>query len=156
MWRKVALAAAACFSVIGCASGGTSPAQAPAPAVATQTGQSTVFGAAASDYALVSIDGHRLPFTPPAAGDVALPPTQIESGTLSLQLSGAFVMSTTYREIKASDGRSFDTKFSGSCAPDGREFRMFWDGGGDTQLSISGDTVIVNNGGLLFRYLKRR
>jgi hypothetical protein len=32
---------------------------------------------------------------------------------------------------------------------------MFWDGGGDTQLAISGDTVTVNNGGILFRYVKR-
>jgi hypothetical protein len=32
---------------------------------------------------------------------------------------------------------------------------MFWDGGGDTQLSISGDTVTVNNGGTIFQYLKR-
>ena len=156
MWQKLALAAAACIPIIGCATGGAPGGQAPAPAVATQTGQSGVFGMAASDYTLVSIDGHRLPYTPTTVSDAALPPTEVVSGTLSLQTSGAFSISTRYRETKASDRRSFDSKFSGSCAPDGDAFRMFWDGGGDTQLSISGDTVMVNNYGMLFRYLKSR
>jgi hypothetical protein len=154
MWQKLALAAAACIPIVGCASGGTSTAQAPAPAVATQTGQSSLFGAAASDYSLVSIDGHRLPYSPQRTSDAALPPTEVVSGALTLQPSGAFVISTSYREIKF-DRRLFDTRFSGACAPDGDAFRMFWDGGGDTQLSISGDTVQVNNAGIVFRYLKR-
>jgi hypothetical protein len=155
MWQKLGIAAAACISVIGCASGGGNTAQAPAPAVATLSGQSNLFGAAASDYTLLSIDGHRLPYAPQKASDTSLPPTEIVNGALTLQPSGAFVISTSYRELKSSDRRLFDTRNSGACAPDGDAFRMFWDGGGDTQLSISGDTVIVNNGGTLFRYLRR-
>ena len=158
MWQKLGIAAAACISVIGCASGGASggasSAPAPAPVVATQSGQSNLFGAAASEYTLLSVDGHRLPYAPQGASDAALPPTEIVNGALTLQSSGAFVISTSYRELKTVDRRLFDTRFSGACAPDGNAFRMFWDGGGDTQLSISGDTVIVNNSGSLFRYLK--
>jgi hypothetical protein len=157
MWQKLALAAAACIPIIGCASGGPSsaPAPFPVPAVTTQVGQSSLFGSAASDYALVSIDGHRLPYAPPVASDVALPPTEVVSGALRLQANGAFVISTSYRELKGFDRRLFDTKFSGACAPDGDAFRMIWDEGGDTKLSISGDTVSVNNAGMLFQYLKR-
>jgi hypothetical protein len=158
MWQKLALAAAACIPIIGCASGGTNTsqsAQEPAPAVATLTGQSSLFGAAASDYALVSVNGHRLPYAPEVAGDAALGPTEVLGGTLTLQPNGVFSMSTTRRDTKPAGQRSFDSKSSGACAPDGEAYRMFWDGGGDTQLAISGDTVTVNNGGTIFRYLKR-
>src|SRR6478752_3557160 len=108
MWQKLALAAAACIPIIGCASGGASTsqsAQEAAPAVATVTGQSSLFGAAASDYALVS-------------------------GALTLQPNGVFSMLTTHRDTKPAGQRSYDSKFSGACAPDGDGYRMFWDGGG--------------------------
>jgi hypothetical protein len=118
------------------------------------TGQSSLFGAAASDYALVSVNGHRLPYAPEAGSDAGLGPTEIVSGALTLQPNGVFSMSTTHRDPKPS-GQRYDSKFSGACAPDGDGYKMFWDGGGDTQLAISGDTVTVNNGGTLFRYIKR-
>ena len=160
MWQKIALAAAAVLPLVGCASGGAGTAQPPVvwpvPAVAMQSGQSSIFGTAASDYTLLSIDGHRLPFAPAATSDAALPPAEVISGTLTLQPNGTFSMSTWYREAVSSGQRLFDNKSSGSCAPDGVGFRMFWDGGGDTQLSISGDSITVNNSGMLFRYLKRR
>jgi len=158
MWQKLALAAAACIPIIGCASGGASTSQSakePAPAVATVTGQSSLFGAAASDYALVSVNGHRLPYVAEVARDGPLGPTEILGGSLTLQPNGVFSMLTTHRDTKPAGQRSYDSKFSGACAPDGDGYRMFWDGGGDTQLAISGDTVTVNNGGTLFRYLKR-
>ncbi len=158
MWQKLALAAAACIPIIGCASGGTStanPSQAAAPAVATLTGQSSLFGAAASDYNLVSVNGHRLPYSPEVGNDASLGPTEIVSGALTLQPNGAFSMSTTHRDLKPAGQRAFESKSSGACAPDGEAYRMFWDGGGDTQLAISGDTVTVNNAGMLFRYVKR-
>jgi hypothetical protein len=158
MWQKLALVAAAAIPLVGCASGSVSTVAQPsvqAPAVATQSGQSNVFGAAASEYALVSIDGHALPYAP-ASGDAALAPTVVISGTLTLQANGAFAITTKYREAKTQGERLFDGKSSGSCAPDGNGFRMYWEGGGDTGLTVSGDTATVNNAGVLYRYLKRR
>ena len=155
MWQKLALAAAACLPIIGCATGGAGTLQLPPLPVISFQGESGVFGAAASDYTLLSIDGHRLPYAPTIASDATLPPTEVISGVLALQTNGAFSMSTWYREPEPTGQRLFDNKSSGSCAPDGDAFRMFWDGGGDTKLAISGDTVTVNNGGVLFRYLKR-
>ena len=157
MWQKLAFTIAAAMPLAGCASSiGAGPSAAPAPAVTMQAGQSNLFGAVASDYALVSVDGHALPYTPRAASDVSLLPTEIVGGTLTLRANGAFTIATTYRELKSTGLHSFDSKFSGACAPEGDAYRMFWEGGGNTQLAISGDTVMVNNGGVLFRFLKAR
>jgi hypothetical protein len=162
MWQKIALATAAVLPLVGCASGATGSAaqpmgQAPVPVVAVQSGQSNMFGAAARDYVLLSIDGQRLPYAPTVARNVALAPAEVVSGTLTLQPNGAFSIATFYRDTKPqkNDG-GFDIKYSGICAPEGDAYRMFWEGGGDTQLAISGDTVTVNNSGVLFRYVSRR
>jgi hypothetical protein len=118
-----------------------------------QAGQSNVFGAAGT-FSLVSVDGHALPYAP-ANGDAALAPSVFLSGSLTLQLNGAFSISTTYQEPAARGDRLVLGKFSGSCAPDGDGYRMYWDGGGDSQLTVNGDTAIVNNYGTLLRYLKQ-
>jgi hypothetical protein len=161
MWQKLALVAAAAIPLVGCAGGSVSTVaqpsvQATAPPVAIQNGQSDVFGAAASEYVLVSVDGHALPYAPSASGDAAIVPTEVISGTLALQTNGAFSIATTYREARIQGARVYDGKGSGACAPDGDGFRMYWEGGGDTGLTVSGDTVSVNNNGVLYRYLKRR
>lgn len=161
MWQKITLATAAVLPLVACASGTTGSAaqplgQGPVPVVAVQSGQSTIFGAAARDYALLSIDGHRLPYAPAAGRDVALASAQVVSGTLTLQPNGAFSIATFYRDTKQQNGGAFDITSGGICTPQGDGYRMVWDGGGDTQLAITGDTVTVSNNGLLFRYVSRR
>lgn len=160
MWQKMAVLAAVALPVIGCAGGvagvgSQPPVSSPAPAVTTQSGQSNIFGSVARDFTLVSIDDHALPYALPNASDVALPPTEVMAGTLRLEPNGAFSIATTYREAKSPDRRGFDTKATGLCAPDEDGYHMYWDGGGDSQLVISGDTVRVNNSGVIFRYIKR-
>ena len=103
MWQKLAISVAVVMPLIGCAgsintSGG---AVAPAPAVATQAGQSSVFGDAASTYTLFSVDGRTLPYAR-ASHEAGLAPAVILSGSLLLQPNGVFSMSTTYREALAS------------------------------------------------------
>jgi hypothetical protein len=158
MWHKMALTTAVALSVAGCASGagGTaSQASAPAPAVTPQSGQSSIFGASASDYTLVSINGHALPYAAPAKGDASLQSMEVVSGTLDLAANGEFSISTRYRDATAPGGHDVDNKFSGSCTPEGHGYHMFWDGGGDSQLEISGDSVTVDDGGVHSRYVKQ-
>lgn len=160
MWAKLAVAAAAVATLAGCNGGtvgGTRPtASGPAPAVVTQTGASTVLAAVASSYALVAIDGHALPYAKVSSDAQAPAATQVIGGTLDLHADGTFTMSTKYRATEASGVRLFDGQFGGACAPYGDGFRLYWNGGGETALTASGDTVTVDNNGTLFRYLKQR
>jgi hypothetical protein len=157
MWQRLAFAAAAVMPLIGCAgsisTGGI--AAAPAPAVATRAGQSSVFGDAASMYTLFSVDGRSLPYAR-VSRDAGLVPAVILSGTLSLEANGVFAMSTTYREALAQGERVYEGKLTGACAPNGDGFRMFSDDESEAQLSVSGDTAIVTSNKMSFRYLKRR
>jgi len=160
MWARLAFAAAIVTTLAGCNGGtvgGTRPAaSAPAPAIVTQTGASTVLAAVASSYALVAIDGHALPYSQVSSDAQAGVATQVISGTLDLRADGTFMMTTKYRATEASGVRLFDGQFGGACAPDGDGYRLYWNGGGETALTASGDTVTVNNNGTLFRYLKQR
>jgi len=156
MWQKLAISVAVVMPLIGCAgsintSGG---AVAPAPAVATQAGQSSVFGDAASTYTLFSVDGRTLPYAR-ASHEAGLAPAVILSGSLLLQPNGVFSMSTTYREALASGERVYEGKLTGACARSGDGFRMYADDESEAQLSVSGDTAIVTSNGMTFRYLKR-
>ena len=154
MWQKLALTVAAVMPLIGCAGSVNTGAAAPAPAVATQAGQSNVFGDAASSYALVSVDGQTLPYARPTRDAGA--PAVILSGTLLLQPNGVFSMSTTYREALPQGERVYEGKLTGACAPNADGFRMYSDDESEAQLSVSGDTAIVNSNKMVFKYLKRR
>jgi hypothetical protein len=122
----------------------------------TQTGVSNGLAAVASTYTLVAIDGHALPYARVSAEGPSPSPTQVISGTLVVQPSGTFTMSTKYRATEPQGVRLFDGQFGGACAPYGDGFRLYWNGGGETALTASGDTVTVDNNGTLFRYLKQR
>jgi len=156
----LALAAVVLSTVVGCTgavgAGARSSASAPAPATVTQTGVSNGLAGVASVYALAAIDGHALPYARVYTKDPAASVTQVVSGTLDLKPDGTFSMSTKYRAVEAQGERLFDGQFNGACAPDGDGYRLYWNGGGETALSVSGDTAIVNNDGILFRYLRRR
>jgi hypothetical protein len=160
MWAKLALAAAAVTTLVGCygsTSGTTAQpvASAPAPTTITQTGANGL-AAVASTYTLVAIDGHTLPYARSYSKGPVPSPTQVLSGTLSVQANGTFAMSTKYRAVERQVERVFDGQFTGACAPDGNGFRLYWDGGGETALNVRGDTATVDNDGVLFRYLRQR
>lgn len=160
MSPRSALAAAAVITLVGCTGAvgsATRPtASAPAPATMTQAGASNGLAAVASTYTLVAIDGHILPYARTNKDATTAARTEVVSGTLDLQPDGTFAMSTKYRAVEANGERLFDGKFNGACAPDGDRYRLYWNGGGETALTVSGDTATVDNNGTLFRYLKGR
>jgi hypothetical protein len=161
MWAKLALAATAVTTLVGCNGGGAGTAarpaaSTPAPATVTQTGVSNGLAAVASTYSLVGVDGHALPYARVSSQDAGSSPTQVVSGTLDLHADGTFLISTKYRATEPQGVRVFDGQFGGACAPDGDAYRLYWNGGGETALTASGDTVTVNNDGTLFQYVRQR
>lgn len=110
----------------------------------------------ASTYTLVAVDDHALPYSRTDRNDATTTPTQVVSGTLDLKADGTFTMSTTYRAVDEQGERLFDGRFNGACAPDGDNYRLYWNGGGETALTVSGDTLTVNNDGTRYKYLRRR
>jgi len=159
MLAKLAVAAAAAMTLAGCSGTAVGTAAQPvarASAPAAQTNVSNGLAAVASTYSLVAIDGHALPFAPAYMKGQGSSVTQVVSGTLTLQANGTFAVATKYREVEAKGVRLYDGKFGGSCAQDGDGYRMFAEGGGETVLTVSGDTATVDNEGILFRYLRQR
>ena len=160
MWPRLALAAAVATTLVGCTGGaaGTAarPNDVPAPVTVTQSGVSNGLAAIASTYKLVAVDGHVLPFAAQRAKGSDTPLTEIISGTLNVERDGTFALLTTYRAMEVSGQRTLDGKFTGVCAPAGDGFRLFWEGGGETALTMKGDTVTLNNNGVIYRYLRRR
>lgn len=160
MWAKLALAAAAASALVGCY-GPPSPAaqpvvSAPTPSTVVQSGVAKGIAAVAATYTLVSIDNHALPYARVYTKGPVPSPTQVVSGTLTVQPNGTFSMSTKYRAVEPQGERFFEGQFTGACAPDGDAFRLYWDGGGETALSVRGDTAVVTNDGVHFQYLRNR
>src|SRR5690348_17284239 len=104
MWRKLALAAAAAMPLAGCASGAAGTGGQPiahSSFTVQPAAETKPLASVASDYTLIAVDGHALPYAPPAGGDATLPPNEVVGGTLSLLANGGFTITTRYRETKA-------------------------------------------------------
>jgi hypothetical protein len=161
MRRRLLVGATVAATVVGCTSAGivrsTAGTIVPGPPTTTvvQTGASNGLYAIAGTYALLAVDGHTLPYSPPAK-DAGTASTQILSGTLTLSINGTFALTTSYRALDNSGEQKFEGQFTGACARDGDDYRLFWEGGGETAMKASGDTLTVDREGVLFRYLKRR
>jgi len=160
MRARLAIGATIVAAVVGCSSGitrSTARTIEPGPTTTTvvQTGTSNGLYAVAGTYGLLSIDVYALPYGPPAK-DASFVPTQIVSGTLTLNVNGTFAVATTYRTVDDRGERRFDGQFNGACARDGEGYRLFWDGGGESAVKASGDTLVIDREGLQYRYLKHR
>lgn len=109
-------------------------------------------------YALALIDGHALPFAPAHAGRPANAPPMPEvlSSTLVVRPDGSFIMAMSYRAKAGGVERYFDNPFSGSCTAEGGAYVAQWDEAGRTPLTLKGDTLLLDNEGTIFAYLKRR
>jgi hypothetical protein len=137
MSLKVSVAALVLAGVLGCASGGTTntpSGAAPAPAPVS-------LATLAGEYALVSIDGHAVPYAPSA----------VKSGSFVVSSTGTFHLETIYDR-----GELGEYSASGTCYTEGEEVKMAWDGGGLTNLALRGDTVLLKREKTLYAYLRKR
>jgi hypothetical protein len=73
---------------------------------------------------------------------------------LVVRTNGTFQVETNY-DTKGDTRDNSSYKFSGTCFSAGTVVRMVWDGGGQTDLRLRGDTIVVNNQGTAFSYLRR-
>src|SRR5512146_3019626 len=151
MFWKLGLAASTLACIVGCSS--ARPTSEPTPSAATAGGTLSL-ESIAGQYRLVAIDGHALPFAPAKKGDAANTESwTVVGGTLLVRPNGTFQVETNYdTKGDARDNSSY--KFSGRCFTAGTVVRMVWDGGGQTDLRLRGHTVVVNNQGTAFSYLR--
>ena len=148
MSTRPVIAAAALALLVGCA-GGTSQSSrtsGPAPQSSPHT-----LASIAGDYRLVAVDGKAIPFAQPSRARDAADAWPVVAGKLVLRPDGTFLMETTY-DTNADGARSF--AFKGSCFGAGDAFSMVWDGGGQTPLTIRGDTVVISKQNTRFSYLR--
>ena len=149
MSTRPVIAAAALALLFGCAGGTSQSSRTSGP---TLRGSPHTLASIAGDYRLVAVDGRAIPFAQPSRSrDAAEASWPIVAGKLVLRPDGTFLMETTY-DTNADGARSF--AFKGSCFGAGDAFSMVWDGGGQTPLTIRGDTVVINKQNTLFSYLR--
>ncbi len=98
-------------------------------------------------YRLVNIDGHELPYTPSHEGGAP----QVVASTLTLNADGTFRMSMSYG---TTPGNSISRDFSGTYTSEGAVLNMLWKGAGKTTATFQGNTLTLNNEGILFAYQK--
>ena len=87
---------------------------------------------------------------------MAPPGPEVLAGTLRLRADGTFLMAMSYRSLPNGTQRFFVLPFSGSFGPVGGDYMMTWDGAGRTPVSVRGDTLFLNNEGMVFAYRRGR
>ena len=95
-------------------------------------------------YALVSVDGNKVPCTLQHEGHTMT----INSGSFSINADG-----TCSRKI-ALAGRDAAIEVKATYTRDGQKLTMQWQGAGRTIGSVEGDTFTMNNEGMVFAYRK--
>ena len=148
---KIGLAASTLACVVGCSA--ARPSSEPTP-TASAAASPLSLESIAGQYQLVAIDGRALPVAPAKKGDAANTESwTVVGGTLLVRPNGTFQVETNY-DTKGDTRDNSSYKFSGTCFTAGSVVRMVWDGGGQTDLRLRGDTVVVNNQGTAFSYLR--
>lgn len=99
-------------------------------------------------YTLVSVDGHALPYSPYHEGQQS---PRIIAGSIKLREGGAFVSSMSFSRPV---GGPMIRQFEGTYVKEGDDYLLRWEGAGQTQVTIEGDTLTMNNEGNLFVYPK--
>jgi hypothetical protein len=98
-------------------------------------------------YSLVTINGNALPFTPPHEGGAP----EIRSSTFTLIADGTFSLTMTYG---MPSGEVISRDFSGTYTRGGSVFSFQWTGAGSTTATLEGNTLTMNNEGVLYGYRK--
>jgi hypothetical protein len=110
-------------------------------------------------YMLVSIDGHAVPYAPPREPDRpadAPPPPTIAASIFTVLPDSTFRMTMTYRMGPPGAERVSEGQFSGTYVREGAGYTFAWKNAGQTPVTLRGDTLTVNNEGMLFAYVRQR
>jgi hypothetical protein len=101
----------------------------------------------AGTYTLLSIDGNKLPWTPPHEGGAP----EVRSSTFTLNADGTFNSTMSYG---MPSGVSSSRKFSGTYARTGDRLDFQWNGAGRTSAAYEGDSFTMTNEGVAFAYTR--
>lgn len=114
--------------------------------------------AIAGTYVLVSIDGHPVPYAPPREADRpadAPPPPTIAGSTFTVNADSTFQLTMSYRMGPPGAERATEGQFSGTYVRQGDGYNFTWKNAGQTPVALRGDTLVLNNVGMLFAYLRQ-
>jgi hypothetical protein len=109
-------------------------------------------------YALVSIDGHKLPHAPmhPGRPADAPPPPVVVGSIFTIKGDSTFQQTMSYRITQGGAERVVDGQFSGTYLPEGTGYVFTWTNAGRTPVMLRGDTLVLNNAGMVFTYYRQR
>ena len=99
-------------------------------------------------YTLATINGNKLPFTPPHEGGAP----EVQSGAITLNADGTFTSTMAYR---LPGGRDGSRDFSGVYTRSGAVFRLEWKGAGVTPATLETNTLTIDNEGMKCAYRKQ-
>lgn len=107
-------------------------------------------------YTLLTIDGHTLPHAPdhPGRPADAPPPPSVVVSVLTVSADSTFAMTMRYRMGEGTTAREIDRDFSGTYAWQDTTYVFAWAGAGRTAVALRADTLVLNNEGMLFTYVK--
>jgi hypothetical protein len=145
MYARIGSSAVMLAFVVGCAG---SKAATPRDMAVSPASASLTIAATEGKYTLATVDGYALPHAPRAAGTSA---RQVMSGSFLLNANGTFRLETIYGADAATTAAA-----TGSCYIEGNEVKMVWDGGGLTNMTTRGDTLLLKREGALFGYIRAR
>ena len=150
MLSKICVSALVLVGLVGCGRGREiGPSGSVTPAKAPLTIASVV-----GEYSLVAVDGRALPYVPRSRAASASLARPVTSGSLTVNANGTFRLQTVYDQPGDSGGSAM--AFAGACYAEGDQVKMVWDGGGLTNITLRGDTVVINREGALYGYLRSR
>jgi len=110
----------------------------------------------AGTYTLLTIAGHALPYAPDhpdRPADAPPPPTVVHS-VFTVNADGTFSMTMRYRMVVDTASREIDRDFDGTYAWQDTAYTFSWTGAGQTAVTFRADTLLLNNVGMLFAYVK--
>lgn len=108
-------------------------------------------------YTLVTVDGHQLPYAPvePGRPADAPPPPAVTASTFTVLTDSTFRMSMTYRMGAPGAERTMERQFNGTYKAEGAGYTFTWTNAGRTPVALRGDTLVLNNEGILFAYVRQ-
>ena len=95
---------------------------------------------------LMAIDNHKLPYAPMHGGNRSV---KVLAGELVLRNDCSFTSSISFETPK---GEEASRNQKGIYVKKGQDYVLSWEGAGTTVVKLDGQTMVMNNEGMMFVY----